>query len=89
MADRWFRLPKDGYRPKYSDRDGVTGFSGNTIGNSPQYVVRFYGDTATLDAIEAESDVTALDESNAAQALSNGPNVDSLPNGANASFWIE
>lgn len=59
----------DGGRyPKYSDEGGITGFSGNTMDFSADkwsdlpwypnemYVLRFYGDTSTLDTIEGYDD---------------------------------
>lgn len=83
MADRWFRLPtetidaEDG--PKYRDLEGVTGFSGNTIGNSPRWIVRFYGDESTLDEIASESDATELTDSEAAQKFENASGRENIP----------
>lgn len=59
----WFRVPAESsdsiQGPKYSEEGGIIGFSGNTIGSSPQWVVRFYGDTAILDDIAESFKVTS------------------------------
>lgn len=74
MADRWIRVPRSGsgtmadpHRPKYADR--LDGWSGQVLGNSPRYLVRAYGDGATLDALEAERDVQALQDGEVENAL--------------------
>lgn len=83
MADRWFRVPTetiDGVDgPKYRDRSGITGFSGNTIGNSPKWVVRFYGDKSTLNKIASENDATELTASEAAQRFANATDQPQIP----------
>jgi len=65
----------DGARyPKYTEREGVNGYSGTDIDfsaelwsglnypfiGSEQYVVRVVGDGTTLDGIEAESDAHTM-----------------------------
>lgn len=93
MADRWFRVPTktvertdregnvissvDG--PKYRTKSGIAGFSGNTIGNSPRWVVRFYGDESTLDEIAAESDAMELTAAEAARRFSNATGQPLVP----------
>jgi len=70
MAKRWIAVPqvqseRRGHIPKYTDRDGLTGFSGNTVevteeDNLPTtgvyYIARFFGDQSTLDQIASEPD---------------------------------
>jgi hypothetical protein len=83
MADRWFRVPtatidgRDG--PKYRGHDGVTGFSGNTIGITPRWVVRLYGDTAALDGIASQLDTVELTVSEAAQLFDGATSQPHLP----------
>lgn len=92
MADRWFRVPTETIEwtdsdgnvissadgPKYRDLDGITGFSGNTIGNNPMWVVRYYGDTTTLDEIASKSDSQELTDVEAVQKFENAK-IDNIP----------
>lgn len=106
--NRWFRVPTEDIErtdddgnvvsttsgPKYRTLDGVTGFSGNTIGNSPQWVVRFYSDQSTLDNIASETDTTQLTTSEAAQRFENAtgqsqnPDKDWDTSGVKNSFQV-
>lgn len=76
MAYTWIRVKEVGdgsesnpYRPKYSDQ--VDGWSGQRIGNSPQFVCRLYGDSQTLSDIESQDDVKTLTEDKAVDLLKN------------------
>lgn len=65
MSSRWFRVPETstavGPAPDLKDH-AVDGWAGNAAhpDGPPQFVVRVYADTETLDALAAESGVTEL-----------------------------
>lgn len=67
------------YRPKYLDQDGVHGYSGQRIGESPQWVVAVDATASVHDDLDAAQDTTVLSEQqwqailNATDAL-NGSN---------------
>lgn len=74
MTARWFLLPiatdeRGGQYPKYTQRDGAEGFSGNiydtsgvdVVPDGEFYIVRVFGETEVLDAIESESDAETMD----------------------------
>lgn len=81
MADAWFRMPSRDVedpltggteaRPKYSHYDGVEAYSGQRIGNSPEWIVRIFADQTTLDEIGAKSDVETLAAGDAAGLFEN------------------
>ena len=81
MSDAWLRMPSRDVndpltgeteaRPKYSHYDGVEAYSGQRIGNSPQWVVRVFADDATLDEIAAKDDVDTLTPGDAAGLFEN------------------
>lgn len=72
MADRWLRVPKttddDGATtPKYADE--LEGWSGQTLAESPRYLIRCYGTDSTLDSIEANDDVQSPTDAEVSDAL--------------------
>jgi len=77
MSHRWFIVPmatNDGRYPKYTDRDGLTGFSGKIVdfrsetwADTPypfigeqRYIVNVFGEDAVLDAIANEPDAHTM-----------------------------
>lgn len=79
MANRWFVLPIEETatgvrRPKYVDRDGIRGFSGQVhyfdaetyprlpFAGEEMYVARVYGTSEAIDALADEQDAYGKQE---------------------------
>lgn len=80
MPDEWFQVPgeKDGNKvdPKYIDGiDGIDGFTGNTISESPRYVIRVFGTSSALDELRSNNGVASLSRSEVKSKFSNEQGV--------------
>lgn len=65
MATGWFRIPETGQgtdadpvRPDYLDTIGIEDWTGNTMAQSPRFLVRVYGTSQQLDELRAKNEVT-------------------------------
>lgn len=90
----WFRVPRigtgdhdDSYRPKYSGKEEISGYAGNSFENeAPRYVVRFNGTPEAIESIASEEDAIQLGDDevvklfNRMQSVSNFSDIESVNN---------
>lgn len=77
MANSWFKVPsvQIGTGPRYIDAIDDDGWSGNTIGNSNQWIVRVYADQAELNTLASRQQVVEMDSQAVENGFSNAANV--------------
>lgn len=87
MNDQWFQVPESDVEGEPDLPDVIDGYTGNSINDSPRWVVRVYADEETLDEIRNEPQATELTQESVEDAFSQVANVST--DDANRSFNVE